>query len=102
MMHVAKNQGRISNPVVLEIDLDALLRPGILFSDVNATKRGASIADRPNHIRFDVVKAKSAFEVPTALRKFYQGEILIPSPLPPKFITFPVNRSPCVSPVLPI
>jgi hypothetical protein len=92
MMHVAKKEGRISDPVVLKIHLDALLRPGILFCDVNATKRGASLADRPNHVRFDVVKAQSVFAVPTAVRDFYQAEVLIPSPLPPELITFPKKK----------
>jgi hypothetical protein len=92
MMHVAKKEGRISDPVILKIDLDALLRPGILFCDVNATKRGASLADRPNHVRFDVVKAQSVFAVPTAVRDFYQAEVLIPSPLPPELITFPKKK----------
>ena len=89
MMYVAKKEGRISNPVVLKINLDALLRPNVLFSDVNATKRGASLADRPRHIRFDAVKQQSAFALPTSLRKFYQAEVLIPSPIPSELIIFP-------------
>jgi hypothetical protein len=92
MMHVAKKEGRITEPVILKIDLDALLRPGVLFSDVNATKRGASLADRPNHIHFDVVRAQSVFALPTAVREFYQAEVLIPSPLPPELITFPKKQ----------
>ena len=99
-MYVAKKERRISDPVVLKICLDVLLRPGILFSDVNATKSGAVLTNRPNHVRFDAVKVQSAFDLPLALRKYYQAEVLIPSPVPPEFITFPKikRKSSCPSP----
>ena len=41
MMFVAMNDGRISNPVILEIDLDAIYWKNTLYSDRNATKNGA-------------------------------------------------------------
>jgi hypothetical protein len=95
MMFVAKKEGRISNPVILRIKLEAVSRPGVMFSDCNATRHDAIISERPDVIRFDVVKAKSCFAVPELLRHYYQAEILIPSPLPPHLITFPrVNRVP--------
>ena len=87
MMHVAKKEGRISEPILLQIHLDVLLRSGVRFSDCNATRRDASLSDRPGQIRFEIVKASNAFAVPTHLRKFYQAEVLIPSPIPPEYIT---------------
>ena len=101
MMFVAKKEGRISNPVVLRIKLEAVSRPGVMFSDCNATRQDANISERPGVVRFDVVKAKSYFIVPELLRHHYQAEILVPSPLPPHLITFPiqkVNRVPKVGP----
>ena len=93
MMFVAKKESRISNPVILRIKLEAVSRPGVMFSDCNATRHDAIISDRPSVVRFDVVKAKSCFAVPELLRHFYQAEVLVPSPLPPHLITFPrVNR----------
>ena len=89
MMHIAKQEGRISNPVVLGIDLDVLLRPGVLFSHCNATRRDTVLSDRPDKIRFDVVQAESQFTVPRNLRIFYQAEVLIPGPVSPKLIFFP-------------
>ena len=89
MMHVAKKENRISNPVLLQVDLDALFRPGVMFSDCNATRRDASILDRPTEVRFSLVKKQSAFDVPLHLRKFYQAEVLVPSPISPEFIIFP-------------
>jgi len=92
MMFVAKKEGRISNPVVLRIKLEVVSRPGVLFSSCNATRHDAIISDRANVVRFDVVRAKSCFNVPELLRHHYQAEILVPSPLPPHLITFPTLR----------
>src|SRR6185312_6974656 len=89
MMHVAKQKGRISHPVLLKIKLEVVSRPGVLFSDCNALRKGAVISNRPEHINFDIVKMKNMFDVPTDLRHFYQAEVLIPSPLPPHLIIFP-------------
>ena len=41
MMYVAKKEGRISNPVVLRIKLEAVSRPGVMFSNCNATRKDA-------------------------------------------------------------
>ena len=42
----------------------------------------------PTEVRFSLVK-QSAFDVPLHLRKFYQAEVLVPSPISPEFIIFP-------------
>jgi len=89
MMHVAKKEGRISDPVLLRIKLEVVSRPGVLFADRNAVRRGALISKSPENIRFDIVRAESAFAIPLQLRHFYQAEVLIPSPLPPHLIIFP-------------
>ena len=89
MMYVSLNEGRISKPVMLQIKLDALHRSGVLFSDCNATRLGASIKEDPSFVRFDVVKAKTQFDVAEPLRQFYQAEALVPSPIPPDLIIFP-------------
>ena len=60
MMYVAKKEGRISNPVVLRIKLEAVSRPGVMFSNCNATRKDAILSDRPEVVRFDIVKAKSS------------------------------------------
>ena len=94
MMYVAKKEGRISNPVVLRIKLEAVSRPGVMFSNCNATRKDAILSDRPEVVRFDIVKAKSSFEVPELLRHNYQAEILV-------LLSFPtqkVSRAPKVGP----
>ena len=82
MMFVAEK--RITDPVMLEIKLEVVSRPNVIFYDSNATRSGAKQSTKL--IRFDVVKAKSHFDVPAQLRHFYQAEVLVPSPVPPHLI----------------
>ena len=93
MLYVAKNESRISRPVMLQIKLEVVSRPGVLFFDCNATRHDAVESSSPNVVRFDIVKAANQFGVATELRHFYQAEILVPSPVPPDLIVFPVEPS---------
>jgi len=69
-------------------------KPGVLFSDCNATRKDAVTSPNPNVVRFDLVKARNQFAVPVEVRHFYQAELLVPSPVPPELIPFPtVNRN---------
>ena len=47
MMYVSKKEGRINNPVVLKVKLEVVSRPGVLFTDCNATHRDAQIGKDP-------------------------------------------------------
>jgi len=89
MMHVALAEGRISVPMLLKIKLEVVSRPGVRFADCNAVRSDARQSTNPSIVRFDVVKKKSQFEVVPALQKFYQAEVLVPSPIPPHLIDFP-------------
>jgi hypothetical protein len=40
-------------------------------------------------VHFDVVRAKKQGDVKKALQRFYQAEVLVPSPIPPHLIVFP-------------
>jgi hypothetical protein len=40
-------------------------------------------------VHFDVVRAKKQEDVEKGLQKFYQAEVLVPSPIPPHLIDFP-------------
>ena len=93
MKYVAQRQKRISKPVMLQIKLEVVSRTGVLFSDCNATRRDAITSNSPDIIRFDVVKAKSQFDVEKHLVHFYQAEVLVPSPLPPDLIIFPTESA---------
>jgi hypothetical protein len=91
MKHVAKKEGRISSPVMLQIKLEIVLKTGVLFFDCNATRHDAVQSSSPNVVRFDVVNAANQFRVPEDLRRFYQAEVLVPSPVPADLIVFPAD-----------
>ena len=86
MMYVALKEKRISTPVVLEIKLEVVSRPGVLFCAVNAARNAAKASEFPRAIRFEVVKAQSQYDVDESLRPFYQGEVLVPGWIPPHLI----------------
>ena len=89
MKHITKNEGRISRPVVVQIKLEAVLKPGVLCLDCNAKRGDAVQSSSPNVVRFDVVKAVNQFRITAELRRFYQAEVLVPSPVPVNLIVFP-------------
>lgn len=64
MMYAAKNDGRISDPVILEIDLSVAGLSSTKFSDRNATRNGAIIAsgyDGAKNIHFTIVIQSTHF-----------------------------------------
>ena len=86
MMYVAKKDGRIPNPVIIEIDTKVCFSESTLFSDMNAVKNnhncGGGLIDF-NKVRFDIVTKKNHFDIDDKLDKpFYQEEILIRTHLP--------------------
>ena len=89
MMYVALDESRLTDPVILEINLSVVLIPGTLFSDRNAAANTASISDSVSGIRFDIALCSTQFCVPAADRPFFQAEILVPSNIAPTFIIFP-------------
>ena len=84
---------RVSNVVMLQINLEVVSRPGVLFFDCNATRRGATRSTTPDVVRFEVVKAKNQYAVDANLKHFYQAEVLVPSPIPPHLINFPDSKN---------
>ena len=74
---------------MLQIKLEVVSRPGVLFFDCNATRHDAIQSCSPDVVRFDIVKAANQFAVVRELQRFYQAEILVLSPVPPDLIMFP-------------
>lgn len=90
MMYVAMNEGRISNPVILEIDLSVIYDDQTLFSDRNATRNGANVGGTLadfKKIHFNTVKARNHFDLDVDEQPFYQAEILIKECIPLSAIT---------------
>lgn len=89
MIYVARNEGRIQNPVVLEISTEVALWENTRFSDMNATKNGHSqgktIKDLKN-IRFNVVKQRNHFDLSDDDRPYYQAEVMVKSFIPKEYI----------------
>ena len=89
MMYVAMNDGRISNPVVLEIDPEVIYWQDSLYADRNATKNGALVGssiDDFSQLHFNSFKAKKHFDLNADEQKFYQAEVLVKNHIPLQFI----------------
>lgn len=89
MMYVAINEGRITNPVILEIDPEVVYWKQTRFSDMNATKNGhrqGSTIDDFKRIKFDVVKQINHFNLSDEDKPFYQAEVMVKSFIPLKYI----------------
>ena len=90
MMYVAQNDGRINNPVILEIDLSIVNLSTTKFSDRNATKNGAIIStgfDGAQHIHFSTVTQRDHFNLIPSEKEFYQAEVLVLEKVPLSYIT---------------
>lgn len=90
MMFVAMNDGRISNPVILEIDPEVIFWEGTRYADRNATKNGAHVGGALEdfcRIHFSSVKAAKHFDLDPDEQQFYQAEVLVPHCIPLQYIT---------------
>lgn len=89
MMYVAMKDGRISNPVVLEIDLDVIYGKDTQYADRNAAKTGMNVGgtlDDFKKIHFQAVKARKHFDLPEEEQMFFQAEVLVKNFIPLEYI----------------
>lgn len=85
MMYVAMNDGRITNPVILEIDLDVIYDEGSKYADRNATKNGAQVGgtlEAFKKIHFNSVTEDTHFDLDPDEQKYYQAEVLVKNFIP--------------------
>ena len=85
MMYVAMNDGRISNPVIMEIDPEVVYWENSKYADRNATKNGARVGDDVdafNRIHFNSVKASKHFDLDLDEQMFFQAEVLVKNHIP--------------------
>lgn len=91
MMYVAMKDGRVSNPVILEIDPEVIYWKGTCFSNMNAATYkvrpniGETIDDF-NQIHFQSVKARKHFDLPEEEQPYFQAEILVKNCIPLEYI----------------
>ena len=91
MMYVAMGDGRISNPVVLEIDPEVIYWKETKYSDRNAAtyKITPHIGDNLSdfkQIHFHSVKARKHFDLPEEEQPYFQAEVLVKNFIPLEYI----------------
>lgn len=85
MMYDAMNDGRIKNPVILEIDPEVIYEENTQFADRNATRSGANVGntfDDFKKIHFASIKARRHFDLDAEEQPFYQAEVLVKNFIP--------------------
>jgi len=90
MMYVAMDDGRISNPVVLTIDIEAALLEDCLYADRNMTKNGANVGgslDDLKAIHFGLFWGRKYFDMSDEAKMYYKAEVLVKNFVPLKYIT---------------
>ncbi len=90
MQYVAMNDGRITNPVILEIDPEVIFDSETIFADRNATRNGCQMGsglDDFKRIHWDSVTQEDHFSLSEDERPFYQAEVLVKNFIPLKYIT---------------
>ena len=90
MMYVAMQDGRLSNPVILEIDPEVIYWQNSKYANMNATKSNAnkgSTLDNFKQIHFQTVKARKHFDLPEDEQPYFQAEVLVKNFIPLKYIT---------------
>jgi hypothetical protein len=91
MMYTAKDDGRIKNPIILEIDLKVCYFLNTKYANMNATKTGHNCGDSLDDlqaIKFDIVKLPTHFDILNAENvKYFQAEVLVKTWIPIEFIT---------------
>lgn len=89
MMFVAMQDGRLSNPVILEIDPEVIYWNDSKYANVNATRSGAhkggTIEDFKS-IHFQSVKARKHFDLPEEEQPYFQAEVLVKNFIPLEYI----------------
>ena len=91
MMYVAMKDGRISNPVILEIDPEVIYWNETLYANLNAAKHtikpiiGPTLSDF-KQIHFQSVKVRSHFDLPEEEQPYFQAEVLVKNFIPLEYI----------------
>ena len=89
MMYVAMKEGRISNPVILEIDPEVIFWSDSKYADSNATRTDACVGqglDDFKRIHFTSVKARKHFDLPEEEQPYFQAEVLVKNFIPLEYI----------------
>ena len=89
MMYEAMKDGRLSNPVILEIDPEVIYWKYSKYANMNATRTGChkgGTIDDFKLIHFRTVKARNHFDFSEEEKPYYQAEVLIKNFIPLEYI----------------
>lgn len=88
MQYICKKDGRIQDPVILEISIEVAELETTLFSNMNAVCKNHEIGDNLSFLRKINYKLfnKNYFYLSDSEKKEYQAEILVQTWVPIKFI----------------
>ena len=90
MLFVAKKDGRIQNPVILEISVDVCYFQETQFADMNATKmehmRGKYLRNLKS-VHFNTIKQETHFYLGEMEKPYFQAEVLVKTWIPIEYIT---------------
>ena len=89
MMYVAMQDGRLSNPVILEIDPEVIYWQDSKYANMNATRSGANkggTIDDFKRIHFQSVKVRKHFDLPEEEQPYFQAEVLVKNFIPLQYI----------------
>jgi len=89
MMYVAMQDGRLSNPVILEIDPEVIYWKDSKYANMNATRSGAhkgGTLDDFKMIHFKSVKSHKHFDLPEEEQPYFQAEVLVKNFIPLEYI----------------
>ena len=76
-------------PVLLEVKLEVVSRPGVLFCARNAAAKDSKTSKNPKVIRFEIVNKKDHLALRDEDKAFYQDEVLVPGCVSAHLIRFP-------------
>ena len=89
MLYIAQNDGRVIDPIILEIKIDLIYELETRYANQNAAKNGVSTEttfEKFKSIQFSLLK-KRYLDLTAEERPFYQAEILILEKIPLECIT---------------
>lgn len=89
MMYVAMQDGRLSNPVILEIDPEVIYWKDSKYANMNATRSGAhkgGTLEDFKMIHFKSVKSHKHFDLPEEEQPYFQAEVLVKNFIPLEYI----------------
>lgn len=89
MLYIARQDGRINNPVILEISIEQCFKLATRYATQNAAKNGVTADttfERFNSIRFPLLRRRY-FDLSADEKPFYQAEILVLEKIPLEDIT---------------